>query len=85
MACGAPVIASSTGPIPELVVNPKYMCEPTAVNEWALKIKMVLSDREFSLAASKHGVERAQHFSWESCASNLRKVYGEVAMDNASR
>lgn len=78
MACGAPVLVSSAGPLPELVGNDLYHCQPDQVDEWASSIYRMLNDTEFRQRACENSIARASVYSWDVTAKELRAIYAEV-------
>ena len=69
MACGAPVIASNTSSLPEVVGNPDALFDPLDVASIADKLAHVLSDSAFRRALSDRGLKQVAEFSWEKTAS----------------
>jgi glycosyltransferase involved in cell wall biosynthesis len=77
-ACGAPVIASNRGAIPEVVGNAAILLEPTDPSLWA---DAILSMREDAVR-NKYvamGLERASHFNWAKTAKQTIEVYRAAA------
>jgi len=68
MQCGAPVIASDTSSLPELVECTEALFDPSRPDQIASKIAQVLGDSEFSTSLRRHGIEQAKKFSWEESA-----------------
>lgn len=77
-ACGAPIIASRTDGMVELVQHGKtgYLISPGDVNELAQAIENLLNDealrQSMGQAARRFAVE---HFSWEKIHANLLRHY----------
>lgn len=65
MACGAPVIASNTSSLPEIIGNSDALFDPLDENEIRTKILRVLEDEAFSSSLSERGPPQAQKYSWE--------------------
>lgn len=75
MACGAPVIASSSGAHPEIIGGAGLLVpadEPLAWREACLRVHRDEGLRR-ELAAA--GPERAGRFSWDDCARQTLQVY----------
>jgi glycosyltransferase involved in cell wall biosynthesis len=84
MACGAPVLASDAGPLPELVEDSRCLSAPHAVNEWADGIRRAVTDKEYRQWAREYGLEREKLFSWEDAARRLRGIYSEAVEPGAA-
>ena len=69
MACGAPVIASNTSSLPEVVGLSEALFNPFDVNAIADKLARALTDSDFRARLIAHGLEQAPRFSWESTAT----------------
>ncbi len=69
MSCGVPTIGSNRTSIPEVINRADALFDPESVSDIAAKITAVLSDPDFSADLKKHGIERAQHFSWDLSAN----------------
>jgi glycosyltransferase involved in cell wall biosynthesis len=79
MTIGLPVIASNRGALPEVVGDAGILVEPEDVREWAAAIERLLNDRHLRRSLSAKGVERADHFSWDSSADALYAAYRAAA------
>lgn len=97
MACGAPVIGTATGGIPEVVVAEKTgwlvpidqvqdgsgvpIDEDKFVSDWAQALNQALSSSQLE-SFGEAGRERAkQEFSWESIATRTIEVYQRALED----
>ena len=97
MACGAPVIGTATGGIPEVVVAGKTgwlvpidqvqdgsgvpIDENKFVSDWAQALNQALSSSQLE-SFGEAGRERAkQEFSWESIATRTIEVYQRALED----
>jgi glycosyltransferase involved in cell wall biosynthesis len=69
MACGAPVIASNTSSLPEVVGLDEALFDPFDPDAMADKLAQVLTDPDFRERLITHGLEQASRFSWESTAT----------------
>lgn len=69
MACGAPVIASNTSSLPEVVGNADALFDPHDDRAIAEKMAQFLTDEPSRLRLAAHGLDQASQFSWEHCAS----------------
>jgi len=68
MACGAPVIASNTSSLPEVVGWEKALFDPKRPEAIAERIYEALTDEDFREALRERGLEQAKRFSWENSA-----------------
>ena len=78
MACGAPVIASNTSSLPEVVGDAGMLINPGAVEELYAAMRTVLTDEDLRLQGRRRALERAKHFSWEQTARETLAVYQEL-------
>ncbi|MEN3010901.1 MAG: glycosyltransferase, partial [Candidatus Bipolaricaulaceae bacterium] len=75
MACGAPVIASNTSSLPEVVGWEKALFDPKRPEAIAEKMQEALTDEVFREALKRHGLEQAKRFSWEESARRALKAF----------
>lgn len=68
MACGAPVIASNTSSLPEVVGWPDALFDPHSDEAMAKIMHLALTDAAFRSELSRRGVGRAKMFTWERSA-----------------
>ncbi len=79
MSCGAPVIASDGGALPEVVGDAGIIVP--ARNHLALAdaINNVLGDKKLLSKMSKAGIARVQtHFTWEKAVRTMAEVYEKI-------
>ena len=79
MACGAPVVASDTSCLPEVLSEAALFVDPTDVRALAETLHRVLIDEELRQEMSKRGLGRAAQFSWSASAQKLLSVYERAA------
>jgi glycosyltransferase involved in cell wall biosynthesis len=80
MACGAPVVCSNAGPLPEVAGDAAVLLPPEDANAWATAIFDVLEDPPLSEALRQKGFARASAFSWDRAAYATRDVYHEALL-----
>jgi glycosyltransferase involved in cell wall biosynthesis len=80
MACGAPVVCSSAGPLPEIADDAALLLPPDDAAAWATSISRVLSDSRLAGSLRQRGFARAVSFSWEQTAQATREVYREALL-----
>jgi glycosyltransferase involved in cell wall biosynthesis len=87
MACGAPVVASNGGAIPEVVGDAAAMFDPADGVALRENLLRVLEDREFAAALVARGAAHARKFTWERAARQYLALYRATAdiEVNASR
>jgi glycosyltransferase involved in cell wall biosynthesis len=80
MACGAPVVCSNAGPLPEVAGSAALLVPPQEPAAWAEAISRVLGDRQLSADLRARGRRRAEQFSWQRTAQATRDVYREALL-----
>jgi N-acetyl-alpha-D-glucosaminyl L-malate synthase BshA len=80
MACGAPVIASNTGGLPELVTDGETGClaAPGDVSTMTERSLAVLRDPGLAARMRAAAVERAQAFSVDKVVPQYERVYQDL-------
>jgi glycosyltransferase involved in cell wall biosynthesis len=78
MACGAPVIASTTPSIMEVLGNAACLVAPKASNKLANAIITLLREENERRRLTAAGLKRAQQFSWNRTAQLMLGVYHEA-------
>lgn len=78
MACGVPVIVSTSSSLPEVVGDAAVLIEPLDVDAIADAMRRVLEDREFADELSRRGIARAVDFTWRRTAEETTAVYLNV-------
>jgi glycosyltransferase involved in cell wall biosynthesis len=75
MACGTPVITSSSSSLPEVVGQAGMLVDPNDSQMLADAMQHVLSDTDARTRMKAAGVERAKGFSWEQTARHTLGSY----------
>lgn len=78
MACGAPVLCSDRGSLPEICDGAAYMVDPEDEQALADGLLALLGDAEWRAELSRRGQARARAFSWEKAARETALVYRRV-------
>jgi glycosyltransferase involved in cell wall biosynthesis len=78
MTCGAPVIASDRGAIPEVADNAAILLDAEDAHGWAEQIERVLTDPELAQKLRARGLQRAAQFSWQRNARQMLECYARV-------
>lgn len=84
MACGAPVITSSTTALPEVAGDAAMLVNPEDANALAGAMLLVLEDRPLLETLRAKGFERVRQFTWERAARRTLAVYREVCEAGAN-
>jgi glycosyltransferase involved in cell wall biosynthesis len=79
MACGAPVVTSDRGSVPEVAGGGATIVDPEDEEATSEAILRVLRDAEFAAELSRKGRQRAALLTWERCARLTANVYRELA------
>lgn len=69
MSCGAPVIASGTSSLPEVVGIAEALFDPTDEDDIQAKLVRVLTDENFRAELIEHGRQHVGAYSWDACAT----------------
>ncbi len=79
MACGAPVVATTAGALPEVVGDAGLLVPPGDVGALASAIAALLKDEEKRRSLGEAGHKRvAQNFNWQTAARRTLEVYAEA-------
>lgn len=78
MACGAPVIISDRGSLPEIAGGAALTVDPDDVTALTAALERVLSDITFQNQLRRAGLVRVKEFSWQRCAAETLAVYRRV-------
>jgi glycosyltransferase involved in cell wall biosynthesis len=78
MACGCPVVASTTGALPEIAQGAALLVDPhddVGLKEALLRL---ISEPDQRQVCIQRGLLRAKDFTWEKCAEETLKLFHEV-------
>jgi glycosyltransferase involved in cell wall biosynthesis len=79
MACGVPVISSSTASLNENLAGAAELVAPRDTAALAFTIERLALDYERRLRFAALGIERAARFRWETTARRILECYRELA------
>jgi glycosyltransferase involved in cell wall biosynthesis len=79
MACGVPVVTSTSSSLPEVVRDAAVCVDPLSHEAIAEAIQAVLSSKALRSDLREKGLQRAKQFSWERTARETLRVYEDVA------
>ena len=74
MACGAPVVTSRTGAVPEIAGDAAILVDPYEVESIAAGIEQATLPAE-AARLREQGYQRVRHFNWGDAASATIEVY----------
>lgn len=78
MACGCPVICSSTGSLPEVVGSSADFFDPESTESIRNTLEDFLYSGSRKNELRKLGLEWQQKYTWKNCAESTQSVYREV-------
>jgi len=79
-ACGAPVVCSNAGPLPEVAGDAALFLKPEDPVEWAATMLDVLMNTSLRAELRRRGFARAKEFVWQRSAQATREVYREALL-----
>jgi glycosyltransferase involved in cell wall biosynthesis len=79
MACGAPVVATRTGAIPEYAEGAALLVEPGDRDALRAALVRALGDRALRDELRARGIERATHHRWDRSAALMTELLAEAA------
>jgi glycosyltransferase involved in cell wall biosynthesis len=77
-ACGAPVVCSSGGALPEVAGNAAVVLDSWEPEVWVKAILSVLQDSSKLLELREAGKRRVRDFDWDETARSTSEAYWEV-------
>jgi glycosyltransferase involved in cell wall biosynthesis len=80
LACGAPLVASGTSSLPELLGDAGFALDPDDVDGLAGAILACLVDGALATELRRRGPEQASRFSWTQTAQETLAAYEEAAL-----
>lgn len=75
MTCGAPVIASNTTSIPEVIGLEEAMFDPFDIEDISKKMKQALTDKNFRTRLIENAFHRKSLFSWDFSAKKVWSAF----------
>lgn len=78
MACEVPVIGSDSGEIPQVIGDAGLVFPEGNVGALAEQINQIANDKSLYNILRKRGLDRVQHFTWETIAENTYKAYRQL-------
>lgn len=78
MSMGAAVITSKTTSIPEVAGDAALLIDPLSEQNLIDAFYLIANNHDFRNSMKMRSLERAKHFSWERCASEVIEIYDHV-------
>ncbi len=78
MACGTPVITTSSSSLPEVAGDAALLVDPDDVPALSDAMERVVSDPDLQGALRAAGLQRAASFSWQRTATETARLYRDV-------
>jgi glycosyltransferase involved in cell wall biosynthesis len=75
MACGAAVVASNVGSLPEVLDGAGELFDPHDVSALAACLKRIIGDSAYQRQLQRRSSRRALDFSWETSARQLMDIF----------
>jgi glycosyltransferase involved in cell wall biosynthesis len=85
MACGTPVLTSTTSAMPEVAGTAALLVDPGSVDEMTSGITVLARDARLRQRLRRAGLRRASEFSWDRNAEATLEIYRSVVGDAAAR
>jgi glycosyltransferase involved in cell wall biosynthesis len=79
MSCGAPVIISDRGSLPEIAGDAALAIDPDDPDALAGAMHRIIEDGALRQSLRNQGIRRAAEFTWERCARETLAVYRKVS------
>ncbi|MCL6598834.1 MAG: glycosyltransferase family 4 protein [Alicyclobacillus macrosporangiidus] len=79
MCCGAPVLASRNSSLPEIGGDACLYADPLSPEDFAKKMRLVLSDANLRRQLSERALARCQEFSWSLTAERTWSLIMSLA------
>ena len=80
-ACGVPVVAADVGGLRTLVDHGHtgYLIPDRDPVLYSEAVRSILDDRSLAASMGRHGAEIAGHYSWDSTANRMRKIFDDLS------
>ena len=75
MACGVPVITSSSSSMPEIAGNAALFVDPLSYKDISKAIEKIVTDEKLRSDYIQKGLQRVKSFTWKAAAKKLLSIY----------
>lgn len=79
MACGTPVVTTTSSSLPEVVGDAGLTVPPTDAEALGAALLRLLTDADLRAELRERGLRQARRFSWRTTAAQTLRVYHEAA------
>lgn len=79
MACGVPVVTSTSSSLPEVAGNAALLIHPEDTDALGAALARALQDEPWRAQARTAGLARAATFSWQACVDRTVQVYQQLS------
>lgn len=79
MACGVPVITSTTSSLPEVAGDAALLVDPHDSHAIADAISRLAEDEQLRADLCQRGYKQIQHYTWAGAATKMLRVYQQVS------
>lgn len=73
MACGVPVVTSTSSSMPEICGDAALLADPESFEDIFMKMKMIFEDEHLRLSLQEKGFKKSKEYSWKATAELLWK------------
>ncbi|HEX2158277.1 MAG TPA: glycosyltransferase, partial [Actinomycetes bacterium] len=81
MACGAPVVTTTGGSLPEIAGDAATLIDPGDDTALAAAVAKLATDPAARADAATRGLARAAAFTWERCAELTAAAYARAMLE----
>ncbi len=78
MACGTPVVTSNVSSLPEVAGDAALTVDPTHLEAIVNSLQRLIDDQTLRDSLITKGLSRAQDFTWDRSAEQLRQIYTQL-------
>jgi glycosyltransferase involved in cell wall biosynthesis len=80
MACGAPVVATRVGALPEVLAASAELVPPGDVGALTAALKLLIEDEDRRAHSASEGRRQAARFTWDATAAATADVYRTLGL-----